>query len=298
MTSFIQLLHDSPTFFISLAGFIGLLVGSFLNVVIHRLPKMMEREWRAQCDELNEHSDTGSAPVSGKHPAPYNLHTPRSACPHCDHQITALENIPLLSYLALRGKCRGCGAAISLRYPIVEAVSGILSAYAAWHFGFGVAALAAILLLWALIALTFIDFDTQLLPDDITLPLLWLGIIFNLYGTFTNLSNAVVGAIAGYLVLWSVYWLFKLATGKEGMGYGDFKLLAAIGAWLGWSMLPLVIMLSSVVGAVVGIILIIAANHGRNIPIPFGPYLAGGGLIALFWGPQLTQSYLRMLSMP
>ena len=298
MTSFIQLLHDSPTFFISLAGFIGLLVGSFLNVVIHRLPKMMEREWRAQCDELNEHANTKSSKASSKPPVPYNLHTPRSACPHCSHQITALENIPLLSYLALRGKCRGCGAAISLRYPIVEAVSGILSAYAAWHFGFGVAALAAILLLWALIALTFIDFDTQLLPDDITLPLLWLGIIFNLYGTFTNLSNAVVGAIAGYLVLWSVYWLFKLVTGKEGMGYGDFKLLAAIGAWLGWSMLPLVIMLSSVVGAVVGIILIIAANHGRNIPIPFGPYLAGGGLIALFWGPQLTQSYLRMLSMP
>jgi leader peptidase (prepilin peptidase)/N-methyltransferase len=298
MTSFIQLLHDSPTFFISLAGFIGLLVGSFLNVVIHRLPKMMERDWRAQCDELNEHANTKSSKVSNKPPAPYNLHTPRSACPHCGHQITALENIPLLSYLALRGKCRGCGVAISLRYPIVEAVSGILSAYAAWHFGFGVAALAAVLLLWALIALTFIDFDTQLLPDDITLPLLWLGLIFNLYGTFTNLSNAVVGAIAGYLVLWSVYWLFKLATGKEGMGYGDFKLLAAIGAWLGWSMLPLVIMLSSVVGAVVGIILIIAANHGRNIPIPFGPYLAGGGLIALFWGPQLTQSYLRMLSMP
>ena len=300
MTSFVQLLHDSPALFIALAGLLGLLVGSFLNVVIHRLPKIMEREWLAQCADLNEQPNAANAQGSSKaaHAAPYNLLTPRSACPHCGHQISALENIPLLSYLALRGKCRQCGSAISLRYPIVEAVSGILSAYAAWHFGFGMAAVAAILFLWAMIALTFIDFDTQLLPDDITLPLLWLGIIFNLNGTLTSLGNSIIGAIAGYLVLWSVYWLFKLVTGKEGMGYGDFKLLAAIGAWLGWSMLPLVIMLSSVVGAVVGIILIIAANHGRNIPIPFGPYLAGGGLIALFWGQQLTQSYLQFMSMP
>ena len=300
MTLFLQLLHDSPPFFISLSGLLGLLVGSFLNVVIHRLPKMMEREWRMQCAELNDQINDESAQDRSKAAATavYNLHTPRSACPHCGHQISALENIPLLSYLVLRGKCRKCGSHISLRYPIVEAVSGILSAYAAWHFGFGVAAIAAICFIWVLIALTFIDFDTQLLPDDITLPLLWLGIIFNLYGTFTTLSNSVVGAIAGYLVLWSVYWLFKLVTGKEGMGYGDFKLLAAIGAWLGWSMLPLVIMLSSVVGAVVGITLIIAARHGRNIPIPFGPYLAGGGLIALFWGQQLTQSYLQLLAMP
>ena len=300
MTLFLQLLHDSPPFFISLSGLLGLLIGSFLNVVIHRLPKMMEREWRTQCAELNEQFNDESARGSSKSTATsvYNLHTPRSACPQCGHQISALENIPLLSYLALRGKCRKCGTRISLRYPIVEAVSGILSAYAAWHFGFGVAAIAAICFIWVLIALTFIDFDTQLLPDDITLPLLWLGIIFNLYGTFTTLSNAVIGAIAGYLVLWSVYWLFKLVTGKEGMGYGDFKLLAAIGAWLGWSMLPLVIMLSSVVGAVVGITLIIAARHGRNIPIPFGPYLAGGGLIALFWGQQITQSYLQLLVMP
>lgn len=300
MSMYVQLLHDSPALFTSVSGMLGLLVGSFLNVVIHRLPKIMEREWRAQCAELNEQTNAVNAHDSVK-AAPailYSLHTPRSACPHCGHQISALENIPILSYLALRGKCRQCGSAISLRYPIVEAASGILSAYAAWHFGFGLAAVAAILFLWAMIALTFIDFDTQLLPDDITLPLLWLGIIFNLNGTFTSLSNSIIGAIAGYLVLWSVYWLFKLVTGKEGMGYGDFKLLAAIGAWLGWSMLPLVIMLSSVVGAVVGIILIIAANHGRNIPIPFGPYLAGGGLIALFWGPQLTQSYLQLMSMP
>ena len=300
MTSFLQLLQDSPPFFIFLSGLVGLLVGSFLNVVIHRLPKMMEREWRMQCAELNNQGENTVAQVSDKAAkAPvYNLHTPRSACPHCGHQISALENIPLFSYLALRGKCRKCGSAISMRYPIVEATSGILCAFAAWHFGFGLPAVAAIIFIWALIALTFIDFDTQLLPDDITLPLLWLGIVFNLYGTFTNLHNAVIGAIAGYLVLWSVYWMFKLVTGKEGMGYGDFKLLAAIGAWLGWTFLPLVIMLSSVVGAVVGITLIIATRHGRNIPIPFGPYLAGGGLIALFWGQQLTQGYLNLLAMP
>jgi len=299
MSSFIQLLQESTAFFIFIAGISGLLVGSFLNVVIHRLPKIMEREWREQCAEFTEQaissatSNKKTAPVT-----PYNLHTPRSACPNCGHLISALENIPLLSYIVLRGKCRKCRTPISIRYPIVEATSGVLSAYAAWHFGFGVAAVASILFIWALIALTFIDFDTQLLPDDITLPLLWLGIIFNINSTFTSLNNSIIGAIAGYLVLWSVYWLFKLVTGKEGMGFGDFKLLAAIGAWLGWSMLPLVIMLSSVVGAVVGIILIIVARHGRNIPIPFGPYLAGGGLIALFWGPQLTQGYLHLLSMP
>lgn len=263
-------------------------MGSFLNVVIHRLPKMMEREWQAHCDES-----------SGKEtkPAPhYNLLVPRSACPHCGHAITALENIPVISYLLLRGKCKDCGKPISPRYPVVEALSGLLSAFAAWHFGFGLAACASLLFIWAMLALTFIDFDTQLLPDDITLPLLWVGLLFNLPGAFTKLDSAVTGAAAGYLALWAVYWLFKLATGKEGMGYGDFKLLAAIGAWLGWQMLPLVILLSSLVGAVVGIFLIVAARHGRNIPIPFGPYLAGGGLIALFWGQALTQSYLQMIA--
>ena len=282
------LLQSSPLTFALFAGILGLLVGSFLNVVIHRLPRMMERDWHAQCAELN------GKPLK---PAPaYNLLVPRSACPHCGHAISALENIPVLSYLFLRGKCKGCGAAISPRYPIVEAISGILCAYAAWHFGFGWAGLAAIVFVWALIALTFIDFDTQLLPDDITLPLLWLGLLLNLNEVFTSLPNAVIGATAGYLVLWSVYWLFKLATGKEGMGYGDFKLLATIGAWLGWTMLPLVILLSSLVGAVVGVILIVFAKHGRHIPIPFGPYLAGGGLIALFWGQTLTQSYLQLLA--
>jgi leader peptidase (prepilin peptidase)/N-methyltransferase len=286
----ILLLQDNPALFVTVCGLLGLMVGSFLNVVIHRLPKMMEREWHAQCAELSGESISESAP--------YNLLVPRSACPHCQHAIGALENIPVISYLMLRGKCQGCGAHISARYPIVEILSGILSAYAAWHFGFGLEAGAALIMVWALIALTFIDFDTQLLPDAITLPLLWLGLLLNINATFTSLTDAVIGAIAGYLVLWSVYWLFKLVTGKEGMGYGDFKLLAAIGAWLGWTMLPLTILLSSLVGAVVGIVLIVVAKHGRNIPIPFGPYLAGGGLIALFWGQPLTQSYLQLLSAP
>lgn len=282
------LLQSSPLIFAIFAGILGLMVGSFLNVVIYRLPKMMERGWRAQCAELNGQT---------LEPAPrYNLLVPRSACPHCNHAISAAENVPVLSYLFLRGKCKGCGATISPRYPIVETISGMLSAYAAWHFGFGLAGIAAIVFIWAMIALTFIDFDTQLLPDDITLPLLWLGLLLNLYSAYTSLSSAVVGAVAGYLILWCVYWAFKLTTGKEGMGYGDFKLLAAIGAWLGWTLLPLVILLSSLVGAVVGITLIVFTKHGRHIPIPFGPYLAGGGLIALFWGQALTQSYLQLLA--
>ncbi len=288
MTALIELLQSLPFFFVVLCGTAGLLVGSFLNVVIHRLPKMMEREWHDQCAELN-----GNEP---ENVPPYNLFMPHSACPHCGHKISALENIPVISYLLLRGKCKDCSAPISARYPIVETVSGLLSAYVAWHFGFGLAALAALLFIWMLLALICIDLDTQLLPDDITLPLLWLGLLFNVSATFIDINSAVIGAIAGYLALWSIYWLFKLATGKEGMGYGDFKLLAAIGAWVGWQMLPLVIMLSSAVGAVVGITLIIAARLGRNVPIPFGPYLAGGGLIALFWGQPLTQGYLQLFS--
>jgi leader peptidase (prepilin peptidase)/N-methyltransferase len=284
----LDLLESSPPLFIGVCAVLGLLVGSFLNVVIHRLPKMLERGWHAQCAELR-----GEETAPGE---PYNLLTPRSACPHCHHAISALENIPVLSYLLLRGKCRGCHAAISLRYPIIEAISGILCGFAAWHFGFGLAAIGAILLIWALLALTAIDFDTQLLPDDITLPLIWVGLLFNLYGAFTTLHDAVLGAIAGYIALWAVYWLFKLATGKEGMGYGDFKLLAALGAWLGWQLLPLIIILSSLVGAVIGITLIVAVKRGRDIPIPFGPYLAGGGLIALFWGQTLTQNYLQLLA--
>lgn len=297
MTLFIELLQHSPLFFIILCGVLGLMVGSFLNVVIHRIPIMMEREWRAQCAELNA-DNTATSSAENISTDRYNLIVPRSACPHCAHKISALENIPVISYLFLRGKCKACAVSISIRYPIVEAICGLLSGYVAWHFGFGLAAFAALLFVWMLIALTFIDFDTQLLPDDITLPLLWLGLMFNLANTFTDLPSAVVGAIIGYLTLWGVYWLFKLVTGKEGMGYGDFKLLAALGAWLGWQMLPLMILLSSIVGAAVGITLMIVLRQGRNVPIPFGPYLAGGGLIALFWGQPLTQAYLNMLAVP
>ena len=268
-------------------AFLGLLVGSFLNVVIHRLPRMMETDWKAQCAELR-----GEPPPAAE---PLSLVSPRSRCPNCGHAITALENIPLLSYLLLRGRCRGCQARISPRYPLVEALSGLLSGYAAWRFGPTWATAAALGFVWCMIALTFIDFDTQLLPDSITLPLLWAGLLLNLGDTYVDLRSSVIGAAAGYLALWSVYWLFKLATGKEGMGYGDFKLLAAIGAWLGWQMLPLTILASSTVGAVVGATLIVAARHGRNVPIPFGPYLAAAGLIALFWGKPLTRYYLGLL---
>lgn len=286
--NFLNALQSSQPLFAAFCGLIGLMVGSFLNVVIHRLPKMMECSWQQQCAELRGEP----APEL----APYTLVAPRSACPNCQHTLRAWENIPVVSYLMLRGKCSACRAPISPRYPIIEAVTALLSAYAAWHFGYGLAAVGACALIWAQIALTAIDLDTQLLPDDITLPLIWAGLLLNLNGAFVPLPDALIGAVAGYLALWSVYWLFKLLTGKEGMGYGDFKLLAALGAWLGWQMLPLIIILSSLVGAVVGILLIVATKHGRNVPIPFGPYLAGGGLIALFWGQPLIQGYLHMLA--
>jgi leader peptidase (prepilin peptidase) / N-methyltransferase len=273
-----------PVVFALAAGLLGLMVGSFLNVVIHRLPVMMERDWAQQCAEFK-----GEAPPAFE---PLSLARPRSRCPKCGHQITALENIPVISWLLLRGRCKGCSAPISLRYPLVEALTGLLFALAAWHFGFTAAGLGALVLIAALVALTAIDFDTQLLPDDITLPLLWIGLALNAFNVYTDLKSAVIGAMAGYLSLWSVYWLFKMVTGKEGMGYGDFKLLAALGAWLGWQMLPLTILLSSLVGAVVGISLMAFARHGRNVPIPFGPYLAAAGLIALVWGKPLTRAYL------
>ncbi|MFZ5508477.1 MAG: prepilin peptidase [Pseudomonadota bacterium] len=275
-----------PLALTALALLLGLMVGSFLNVVIHRLPIMMERDWAVQCAELR-----GEAPPQFE---PLGLAIPRSRCPRCGHRISALENIPLVSYLVLRGKCSACQAPIGLRYPVIEAISGLLSAYAAWRFGWSWATAGALVFLWSMVALTFIDFDKQLLPDSITLPLLWLGLLLNLGGTYTDLRSAVIGAVAGYLALWSVYWLFKLTTGKEGMGYGDFKLLAAIGAWFGWQMLPLAILASSVVGASVGIALIVFARHGRNVPIPFGPYLAGAGVIVLFWGKSLTRTYLGL----
>lgn len=280
----VELLQHSPLAFITITTILGLLVGSFLNVVIYRLPIMMERDWKMQCDELNgiENSDTTT----------FTLSHPRSACPHCQHAISAIENIPLLSYLFLGGKYRGCQAHISVRYPIIEALTGLLSGIVAYHFGFDWACFGALLLTWALVALTFIDVDHQLLPDSITLPLLWLGISFNLFSQYTSLEASVIGAIAGYLSLWSVYQLFKLVTGKEGMGFGDFKLLAALGAWLGWSMLPSIILLSSLVGAVVGISLMLFRRHHSDIPIPFGPYLAAAGWIALIWGEQVKLAYL------
>ncbi|HBI70746.1 MAG TPA: prepilin peptidase [Massilia sp.] len=269
------------------AGIFGLLIGSFLNVVIHRLPKMMQRE-----------SDNYVAHESGKelpHTDRYNLMVPRSCCPHCGHQISALENIPVVSWLVLRGKCRNCKAPISPRYPIVELITGLLSALLVWTFGSGLAGMGALLFVYLLIAMTWIDYDTKLLPDDLTLPLLWAGLLINVNGTFVPLQDAVIGAAAGYLVLWSVYWLFKLVTGKEGMGYGDFKLLAALGAWMGWAMLPTIVLLSSVVGAIVGISLIVFAKRGRDNPIPFGPYLAAAGLIALLWGKDLSAGFLSGL---
>jgi leader peptidase (prepilin peptidase)/N-methyltransferase len=279
-------LQGSPTLFIATCVLLGLCTGSFLNVVIHRMPRIMESRWRAECAELAE-QETQAA-------EPYNLVVPHSSCPSCGHRITALQNIPLLSYLLLRGKCSACGTSISPRYPVVEALTGLLSGYAAWHLGFSIATAGALVFTWAMIALAFIDFDTFYLPDDITLPLLWAGLLFNLVGGYTDLASAVIGAAAGYLSLWLVFWIFKLATGKEGMGYGDFKLLAAIGAWLGWKMLPLVILLSSFVGAVIGILLIVIARRGRNVPIPFGPYLAIAGIIALFHGEALTRHYLDL----
>ena len=282
---FIQILQSNPAWLITLGGVVGLMVGSFLNVVIHRLPKMMERDWTEQCAMLKNEETVAAAR--------YDLVMPRSACPSCAHQISALENIPVLSYVFLRGRCAKCNARISPRYPMVETLSALSSGYAMWHFGGTLAGLSALIFIWSMIALTFIDFDTQLLPDSITQPLIWVGLLINLGQVFTPIESALIGAIAGYLTLWSVYWLFKLTTGKEGMGFGDFKLLAAIGAWLGWQVLPLVILLSSLVGAIVGISLMVFAKHGRNIPIPFGPYLAGGGLIALFWGKAITSAYLN-----
>ena len=281
-----DLLKTEPTFFVVFSTIIGLMVGSFLNVVIHRLPKMMGYAESAYVAET--YGVTPDAAI----PTKYNIVTPRSACPHCGHQITALENIPIISYLILGGKCKGCKAKISLRYPLIEALTGALIGVVAYQFGYTYSALFAFIFVFALVALTFIDFDTQLLPDDITLPLLWLGLIFNFNTGFTDLKSAVLGAIFGYLILWSVYWLFKLVTGKEGMGYGDFKLLAAIGAWFGWQLIPAVILLSSVVGAVIGIGMILFRGKSGGTAIPFGPFLALGGIAALFFGQQLASFYL------
>jgi leader peptidase (prepilin peptidase) / N-methyltransferase len=279
-------LEPSLLYYVTVA-LLGLVVGSFLNVVIHRLPRMLERRWQAECRELNG----TETPVVEQ--TPYNLVVPGSNCPACSHKIRPWENIPLLSYLLLRGRCSACGVHISVRYPLIELVAGLAALAVAWHYGPGWQTAAALVFTWALLALTMIDLETQLLPDSITLPLLWLGLLVNLKGMFVPLYSAVIGAATGYLALWAVYHTFRLLTGKEGMGYGDFKLLAALGAWFGWQMLPLTILLSSLVGAVIGLGLMAFRNHAREVPIPFGPYLAVAGWIALLWGTSLTEAYLR-----
>jgi leader peptidase (prepilin peptidase)/N-methyltransferase len=280
----LTILQTSPLALAFAAAVAGLCVGSFLNVVIHRLPRMMEAQWRAECAELE-----------GREPAPaevFNLVVPRSRCPSCGTPITALQNIPVASWLALRGKCAACKAPISARYPAVEIAAGALAALIAWRYGWGAALVPALAYTWALLALAVIDFDTQLLPDDITLPLLWLGLLVNAFGVFTDLRAAVFGAAAGYLVLWSVYWAFKLIAKKEGMGYGDFKLLAAIGAWTGWQVIPVVILVSAGLGAILGSLALWLSRRGRDTHIPFGPYLALGGIVGLVWGHAAVVAWL------
>jgi leader peptidase (prepilin peptidase) / N-methyltransferase len=285
MTGLALFFANFPVALLIAALLFGLIVGSFLNVVIHRIPIILDRTWRRQCDELS-----GKQPVAEE---TYNLVLPRSQCPACGHLITAVENIPLVSFALLRGKCRGCGKRISWRYPAVELATGLLSVSVAWHFGFTIATIGALLFTWSLVALTVIDYDHQLLPDNITLPLIWLGLLLNLGTVFVPISSAVIGAMAGYLSLWTVYQLFKLVTGREGMGFGDFKLFAALGAWLGWQQLPLIILLSSFVGAVVGLGGILLLGRDRGVPIPFGPFLCVAGWIALLWGDVITRSYLQ-----
>jgi leader peptidase (prepilin peptidase)/N-methyltransferase len=291
---FIAALQFYPILALGCTLILGLLVGSFLNVVIYRLPKMMERDWQEQCQDFLAQSTGSDTPETHPKQEPFNLMVPASRCPHCGHKIKPWENIPVVSYLFLKGKCSGCKASISARYPIIELISGLVSVFMVYTFGANWAGLAALVLGWALIALIMIDLDTFLLPDDITLPLLWLGLIANSFELFTTLSSALWGAVAGYIVLWSVYKLFKLITGKEGMGYGDFKLLAALGAWMGWQMLPQIILLSSLVGAVIGVGMILLRGHNKNIPIPFGPYLAIAGWIAFIWGDTINSVYLKL----
>jgi len=290
----VNLLQASPVTFTAVVFILSLLIGSFLNVVIYRLPLILEAQWRAQCAELagEPASEDGQA---------LTLSSPRSHCPGCKAPVKAIQNIPVISWLALRGRCASCRARIPVRYPLVELTTAILSAAVAWHFGFGFTAGCALLVTWLLIPLTGIDADHQLLPDSITLPLLWLGLLASLAHDPATMSalpvaptDAIIGAVAGYLFLRGVFHAFKLLTGKEGMGFGDFKLFAALGAWLGWQMLPLILLLSAAVGAIVGIALIVLRKQGREVPIPYGPYLAGAGWIAMMWGPQIVGGYLSL----
>ena len=294
----LDLLKQDLTFFVSTIFVLGLLVGSFLNVVIYRLPVMFKKEWRKDC--VNYLEENYSAKIQLDHSSeqkePFNLVKPDSTCPSCGHEIRAWENIPVISYFLLKAKCSSCKTSISLRYPLVELLSAVMAALCAWHFGFSLTAGAAILLSWSLITLALIDYDTQYLPDQITLPFLWLGLILNLSDTFTDIESSIIGAVAGYLSLWSVHHLFKLITKKEGMGYGDFKLLALLGAWMGWQFLPAIIIISSLVGSIIGISLIIFRKHQRETPIPFGPYLAIAGWIVLLWGTEINQSYINWIS--
>ncbi len=290
----LELIQASPFLLIALSSVLGLLVGSFLNVVVYRLPIMLQRDWRAQCHEFLEIENTtpDTNPSTAKFKT-FNLQKPDSHCPVCNHKIRAWENIPVLSYGALRGKCSGCKTKISLRYPSVELATGVLSGLVAATYGPTLLTLALLVFTWCLVCLTLIDFDHQLLPDDITIPLLWLGLLVNTFdlGMGVSLYESVLGAAGGYLVLWGFYWAFKLATGKEGMGYGDFKLLAALGAWMGWQSLLPIIILSSLVGAVFGLGMILLLGRDKSIPMPFGPYLAGAGFLMLIWGPQLIALY-------
>ncbi len=293
-----QLFQASPLLWMLAVFVLSLLVGSFLNVVIHRVPIMLEREWRAGAKEILEQPAQYAEQVNG--PGPFNLLVPRSACPKCHKMITAAQNIPVISYLLLGGKCAYCRTPISARYPLVELAAALLSAAVAWKFGVGWQTLAALVLTWMLLSMSLIDFDTQLLPDNMTLPLLWMGLLLSLTGPNSGLAipvdprSSIIGAVSGYLSLWSIFQAFKLLTGKEGMGYGDFKLFAALGAWMGWQMLLPIIMLAAFTGAVIGIGLVVIRGRDRNIPIPFGPYLAAAGWIALMWGPHLVDTYLRV----
>ncbi|MFT4871966.1 MAG: leader peptidase (prepilin peptidase)/N-methyltransferase [Congregibacter sp.] len=281
-------LIEYPLYFYLFVGALGLIVGSFLNVVILRLPEMMQREWRCDCRALLELEDDEARDGAEK----LSLSFPGSHCPHCQHAIKPWENIPVVSFLVLRGRCASCATAISWRYPLVELATAVASVTVAVHTGVEPALLPYLLLTWSLITLAVIDMDTQLLPDDITLPLLWGGLLFNLFLGPISPADAILGAAAGYLLLWSIYWLFKFATGKDGMGYGDFKLLAALGAWLGWQSIPIIILLSSAVGAVLGILIIVVRGKDRSHPLPFGPYLATAGWISLLWGGTLSAMLL------
>ncbi|MBN9289157.1 MAG: prepilin peptidase [Gammaproteobacteria bacterium 39-13] len=291
----IDLFGSSHSLFLAGIALLGLIVGSFLNVVIWRLPQMLRREWASQCYEYLQENipalETTIQPHFSKNTKPFNLITPPSHCPQCNHKISVVENIPLISFIFLKGRCRHCKTPISWRYPLIEIFTALLSVIVAFVFGLNLQTFAGLILTWSLFTLSVIDWEHQILPDDITFPLLWLGLIFNIQHVFTDITSAVIGAIAGYLFLWSVYWLFKLFTGKEGMGYGDFKLLAMLGAWLGWSALLKIVLISSFLGAGLGITLILLKRHSKEQPIPFGPFLALGGWVTMLWGDKISRFY-------